>query len=893
MEKLILLYFLLGVIGPGGGAVNFIGLPNRVNVLENQPAGITVFTFSLSTSNISSGFPYIINTNPLTKAFSIACSSTDCNVVTTGNPMLNYETTPNSFDLQIYVEGTLGTTDLQILTVQVTSVNEPPVFLDNLANQDVMLYITEGTSMGSIYQIQASDPDNSTTLIYSLTPTSAPFSVSPTGTISSTKVFDYETDPQSYSLTVTVRDQQGLSVNGTITVFITNVNDETPYFTTTTRIYSIPEEQIPGTIVANVTAADPDAVGFINTLLYSINPPSEYFTIDQLTGTIRIAMTIDREADPFRLQPNINVQVMVKDSPSGGHTNSTTLTFTIQDINDNPPTCLQYAFSTSVPETEINGSLIINLSNMCKDIDVDSPNNLFNFSGLSGLGSNQRFQLDPAGTGKIILIGNLNFEDPNNLAVGNEYSLTLQVQDVAFPYYTKNLYVYVKTTPVDEFPPVFNRSSYVFNVSELSPPSSKIGQVYATDQDYPFIGITYSIVTGGSTLSDSNVFWLDPSTGSLQLATYLDYETTPVYTLTVQATDSASKTATVSVTVNVLEANDEKPICLPNAYTLSIPVDQAIGTNIQNFKLTCTDRDSGPSSFIYSINSGNINNHFAFSPTAGSNISKLVLAIPFDYSGGSDTTWNYNLRVFITDGNLLPPGSVGVVQTGTVSLYINVYIPGLTTTTTTTTPEIIYQRSTENTYSAVAWYVPFVITLGCLLLLGFLGLLTYLLFKHCSCRTSPKPDKEPLDKPKKKKVKHDVFWEMTKVNTVFDGEAQDPITGMIYEYNSKSGARRWKDTQQPIETRQAGEPMGPAAEKDMQGKPRGTPNKREKTPNNTAKEGQETSTSKPATPNRLKTPNQTSTTMENGKESTVRRAPSPLSPKQTPKVAPKTPLTST
>ncbi|VTJ77937.1 Hypothetical predicted protein [Marmota monax] len=31
------------------------------------------------------------------------------------------------------------------------------------------------------------------------------------------------------------------------------------------------------------------------------------------------------------------------------------------------------------------------------------------------------------------------------------------------------------------------------------------------------------------------------------------------------------------------------------------------------------------------------------------------------------------------------------------------------------------------------------------------------------------------------------------MNTVFDGEAVDPVTGEIYQFNSKTGARKWKD----------------------------------------------------------------------------------------------------
>lgn len=56
--------------------------------------------------------------------------------------------------------------------------------------------------------------------------------------------------------------------------------------------------------------------------------------------------------------------------------------------------------------------------------------------------------------------------------------------------------------------------------------------------------------------------------------------------------------------MNIVEENDEKPICTPNSYFLAIPVDLKVGTNIHNFKLTCTDLDSSPRSFRYSIGTG-------------------------------------------------------------------------------------------------------------------------------------------------------------------------------------------------------------------------------------------------------------------------------------------------
>lgn len=46
------------------------------------------------------------------------------------------------------------------------------------------------------------------------------------------------------------------------------------------RIYRIPEEQSPGTVVANVTAKDPDDEGSPSRLFYSIQSSERYFSIN-------------------------------------------------------------------------------------------------------------------------------------------------------------------------------------------------------------------------------------------------------------------------------------------------------------------------------------------------------------------------------------------------------------------------------------------------------------------------------------------------------------------------------------------------------------------------------------------------------------------------------------
>uniref|UniRef100_A0A8C8RRS9 Cadherin related family member 3 n=1 Tax=Pelusios castaneus TaxID=367368 RepID=A0A8C8RRS9_9SAUR len=702
----------------GGGTLSLNGLPATGNVTENSPANVLVYTFSVtlspSPSQVASGYPLIINSNPLTEAFRIDPGGTHTyKVVTTGKPVLDYETMPTSFDLQIYVNDTAGASDLQLLTVQIIDVNEPPVFRGNMADQSKRIAWKH-----TAYNLQC----DSSLILFLL---------------------------NSYLLNITVTDQRGLSTTRTVIINIINTNDEAPYFTT---VYRIPEEMSTGAVVANITAKDPDYQDRISRLVYSINPPNTHFSINPLTGIIYVATRIDREAAPLRLHPNISLVIRVEDSPSGGQTNEIEITVIIEDLNDNPPECNLYTFRLETYETATTGTVLLDLRTYCQDIDVEPTNNEFNFSGLSGLGSN-KFTLEPAGSGRVVLTGNLDFENPANLLV-EEYTLTVVVQDIAKPYYANNIYIYIRIIPVNEFLPVFNSSSYVFNVSEITRAGSSIGKVSATDKDLPFTGITYSIVAGGSTPDYTNVFWIDPNEGNLKIIASLDYETEQKFILTVQASDTEKLT---TVTINVLEVNDEPPVCSPGSYTLSIPVGLTVGTNIEGFRIVCVDRDSSPRAFRYFINSGNMNNHFAFSPSAGSNISQLILASRFDYDNGLDTIWNYKLRVYITDDNLLTSTNraTALIETGTVMLSIKV-IPK-PTTTVATTPAITLLISTENIYSETAWYVPFLISIGSLLLLGLLGYLTFLLAKY--------------------------------IRTHF--------TGKMYEFNSKSGARRWKDTKEP------------------------------------------------------------------------------------------------
>ncbi|NXQ16849.1 CDHR3 protein, partial [Peucedramus taeniatus] len=807
------------------------GLPATSTVEENSAAGVSVYNFNVTVSPLASEgvaiLPTIVNSNPLTEAFDIESKGgLEFRVITTGNPVLDYETMPKSFDLQIFVEDTTGRTDLNTLTIQVTDKNEQPVFRGNMAVQTVTIYVLERTSPQRIYQVDAADPENAK-LKYSLLPATAPFSIRESGAIFSTKEFDYEKDPHCYFLNITVTDPDGLNSTRTVNINIININDERPYFTTKQRIYRIPEEQSPGTIVANITAKDPDDEDSPSRLFYSIQSSDRHFSIDPATGVLLVTRRIDRDVLPLRLHPNISLIVRVEDSPSSGSASEMEITIVIDDVNDNAPECNPSAFRKEANENTAPGTFLVDLRNYCKDIDADPSNNQFIFTGLSGFGNNN-FALESTVSGRLVMTGTIDLENPPNPGV-EVYTLTVRVQDIAHPNYSSKysfyisfdniIYIYIRIKPVNEFFPVFRNLSYVFSVSEITKVGSSIGRVHAIDKDWPPNVITYSIVAGAGTRDYTNIFWISPTKGDVRILARLDYETTQKHIFIVQASDQ-EKSTTASVTVNVLEVNDEEPVCSPNFFSLQIPVNLAVGTNINGFRIECQDRDSDPRSFRYFINEGNENSHFTFSPSAGSNISHLILASGFDYESGLDTNWIYSLRVYITDDNLVSARdkTTHLTKTGTVTLSIRV-IPN-PTTATTTMPGFTVVTRRQNLYSPSAWYVPFTITLGGLLLLGLLGYLGLLLLARLRSRCPPagKAHSTPLiNAPEKKKPKKEVAVTMTKLNTVFDGEARDPVTGRMYEFNTRSGARRWKKSNEPLQPMLAMQVMSSATENSGQG----------------------------------------------------------------------------
>ncbi|MEE6501896.1 hypothetical protein FKM82_004352 [Ascaphus truei] len=806
--NLFLTALIVGIF-PGLSAAPTLTIPNNVTLAESTPPNTLVAKMSATAAEVDSivGSPFIINANPVVHPFIIIPkAANNWELITTNVPKLDFEKVP-LYTLQFLVEDTRGTSATQTIIIQISKVNKAPVFTGTLANKDAEVYIAENTAVSTvIYKVAAKDPDNDV-LQYSITivPGSTGFEIDNSGAISTTKTFDYESTTKSYTITVTISDT-ALVRTANIKIYVTNRNDNAPTLTcvfssitngiiTTeaktsgSRVTIKLDEELPiGTTVTTCTASDDDQM---NDLTFLLDPGNTYFTIDKESGTVIIISRMDSEETGF-----VNVQsYVVKVCDRDAKCASISAMAHVLPINDNPPFCDQYLYSFAKPEAIAIDTVVATLK--CHDADV--PPNTLAYTPSSGpLGVGQLFQ-QGASTPQIIQVKIVLDYDKDPAA---SYEMMISVSDSTDPSHTVTATIIVSVTSVNNFDPVFNPTTYTFTVRETSGAHTTVGKVTATDKDRPTC-VRYRILSGN--IGAINRFWIDPATGVIQLITRPDFETVPSYTLTIEAVDCDPinpRKAQATVTINIIEENDEAPACKPSRYTAVIFDNVTSGSNINNFKLNCKDKDSGDTSMRFQIVSGNINNHFAFDPTHGSHGPKLIVKAPFDFDNGADMQQRYSLVVNIIDDNV-KNGSVEEPRTGTVLIAVRVIRTNTPAPPTTNFYErkgltIVYKA--VNTYNPTAWYVPVVLTLMSVFLVALVAWACHLFWKYTNLKALCQKARTKMPRKRvrtyaagTKKEKVEVITETTTFETVFDGEAVDPVTGKTYEYNSKSGARRWKN----------------------------------------------------------------------------------------------------
>ncbi|KAK3509924.1 hypothetical protein QTP70_023172 [Hemibagrus guttatus] len=417
-----------------------------------------------------------------------------------------------------------------------------------------------------------------------------------TGDIHAMKRLDRE-EKAEYTLTAQVinRDNnEPLEPPSEFIIKVQDINDNPPQFIEGPYQGSVPEMSPVGTSVTRVTATDADDPVYGNSakLVYSILEGQPYFSIDQNSAIIKVALAgMDRE-----MREDYLVVIQAKDMGGhmGGLSGTTTVTVTLTDINDNPP-----KFSKGSYEFTISEDLGIGKpSGRVKANDRDIGENARSTYSIIAGDEKDVFEIV---TDLQTQEGILTLKKPNGQGLGtvsaldfeskNFYNLTVVATNIrpsasGAPFMDQTS-IKIIVEDADE-PPVFTKSTYVFEVHENAAINTVVGTVTARDQDATRSIVRYSIDRHTDLERQFNIHVDD---GKITLAKPLDRETDTWHNITVTATEvrNHSQISRAIVAIRVLDINDNAPE-FPTEYEAFLCENGKPGQVIQT--ISAVDRDN-------------------------------------------------------------------------------------------------------------------------------------------------------------------------------------------------------------------------------------------------------------------------------------------------------------
>ncbi|KAK3597674.1 hypothetical protein CHS0354_040047 [Potamilus streckersoni] len=432
--------------------------------------------------------------------------------------------------------------------------------------------------------------------------------------------------PQLYSvydLNVSVSDGVFTSY-AKVGISVRNSNNYAPVFDQSIYVAEFPENYGVGMLVTSVSAIDKDA-GTYGMLTYTI--PSEtlnaVFRVDADSGEIFSRQVLDREE-----QSSYEIPVAVTDN--GGRMSFTKVHVTITDLNDNAPMFLAQSYKTNIfPNTTIN-SAILQVSAIDQDSGVNGAVQYL-LSNPPGSKAAKYFSIN-LHTGIITLIHSV--EDLEN----EVFQFFVRAVDMGEPYFESNVNVEILVMFKDDRPPSFSQDNFSYFILESDPVGTVIATVTADSQD----SVEYLIIPGQTKSSNTPPMFAIDGKGRIQVANYLNHETTSSFVLTVRA-----QTLTVPpliretrVIVNLLDINDNCPVFESSSYSITVAEHAEIGTELIQVKAHDKDK-AARLKYVFGHDIQEHSHMFGLDSATG----MLTLLSPLD----RETKSQYNITIFVLD----------------------------------------------------------------------------------------------------------------------------------------------------------------------------------------------------------------------------------------------------
>ncbi|XP_023653219.2 protocadherin Fat 2 [Paramormyrops kingsleyae] len=446
-----------------------------------------------------------------------------------------------------------------------------------------------------------------------------------TGALTLEKELDFE-KKQFYNLTVRAVDHgkpRALSSSCYVEVEVLDVNENLnpPVFSEFVYMATVMEDTAVGTSVLTLMAADQDQDhdGVVRFQIHG-GTGLGVFTIDEETGLIRTADTLDRE-----VVGHYWLTVSATDMGTVPLTSWTEVYVEVLDVNDNPPEFSQPVYFGSVLENAPENEFVLQVA--ATDVDSTSEGK----QTFQILESQRTYFAIDHKTGAIRTLASLDREQKA------EHIIEVTVSDNSSPPLASSASVVIQVLDVNDNNPQFSHKLFQVKLPERrgeTRPQEVYRMVARDDDKGPNARVTYSL------LDDLGQFVIDPDTGVV--SSRGDFVPGNYSILSVKATDHGSTMRSSTARLDIEWLPKPTPTSEPLAFDEPHFTFAVMETDPVTHMVGIISTEISSSLLWFDIVGGEGAEDFDVEKNSGS----MMIARPLNAGKRS----NYNLTVRVTDG---------------------------------------------------------------------------------------------------------------------------------------------------------------------------------------------------------------------------------------------------
>ncbi|XP_063779466.1 cadherin-19-like [Pseudophryne corroboree] len=454
--------------------------------------------------------------------------------------------------------------------IKILDINDnEPMFINGPYIAEVPEMSPKGTFVIQVTAIDMDDPThgNNARLVYSILQGQPQFSIEiKSGIIRVASQIDRETKDH-YHVIIQARDMIGnvgaLSATTTVTIKVSDINDNAPKFQQKTYNMSIIESASVGEIVGIIFADDID-IGRNAEMVYSIEEKGDYnmFNISTDSITQEGILTLNKVVDFERRSRRYIIQVIAQNKFQIDLFDTAIIRIYVIDV-DEPPVFIKKEYFMEILENATIGSYIGSVT--AKDPDITNSTVRY---GILQKKYSRSFEIH-SNNGSIITAKHLDRESDS------WHNITVTATEAKNDAHVSYVQVHIRVIDVNDNAPQL-QNEYDTYVCEKARAGQHVKTIIAGDIDESPLTLPFSFTLPSEETNNANFTVIDNGDNTASILTLRDgysYQEMPLLYLTIIISDngipSLSSTNTLTIKVCDCGSDNNTESCRPGGFFLN------------------------------------------------------------------------------------------------------------------------------------------------------------------------------------------------------------------------------------------------------------------------------------------------------------------------------------